>query len=785
MCVYSTFWIEWEKKNLAPFAVHSEHPWYAARNGGDTREHAFDLHGSRSRYRTVFELDKDRITNSQAFRRLEYKTQVFVTHEGDNYRTRLTHTLEVAEVARHIARALRLNEHLVEAIALGHDLGHAPYGHVSERAINEWIREIGPPYSNDYFFCHNRHSVENVDHLEPGYDWDSRTIDEGFGCGLKLTNAVREGILVHTTAGFRGCVHREGTFDDRYEDAIRKLSNSNGRKGMYYPGSLEAQVVRLADDLTQVIHDLEDGIRSNILRKEHICELVGRYVKKMEQKLIDPKSLDSGPCFELPGSMTKVSKLFLLDIIETYDGLEFDEREQKGRIRYDGPAQERQLGMVNQNIKDIEDYRMKMVRVALVAYLLHMWRDDRQLSSMTADDQERARTRILKYLYLLNSILGKPKDNAPFLSTYHVIAFLRGIMLASAIEHSHWNINTLLDDTYPSLTDEEIKDKIKALEQAKKPEIDDPWYLVFVVVSGLVHETRKSVEYEVLDGADRFFCFEFDDELEMEEFVGRHYRKILASNGSYLRRIDTVRRVPLKKLNWLHKSDDPSDTGCIVLEIGGKEINVGIEQVRICFTGYRELCPGMKHGACSYARTDFDMDCAGERCPFHSTRTSYPDIQRIIEFQQGVHELFRDLKDLIRRRIHSNSRVARMNYMGRTVVGSLLRVYLENPRLMHDRVLARMRSFANHSDVSPELDEWLQRSIVEKEDDILSPEAMEELTNPASVSRSNWIANRYSLIRRIVEHVAGMTDRYLANEYNRINECGREVELQDETYFFS
>ena len=128
MCIYSKFWLQWEKKNLSPYAIFSDHPWYTRRGKNDNPEAALDPQGSRSRYRTSFELDKDRITNSQAFRRLEYKTQVFVTHEGDNYRTRLTHSLEVAEIARHIARALRLNEQLVEGIALGHDLGHALRG---------------------------------------------------------------------------------------------------------------------------------------------------------------------------------------------------------------------------------------------------------------------------------------------------------------------------------------------------------------------------------------------------------------------------------------------------------------------------------------------------------------------------------------------------------------------------------------------------------------------------------------------------------------------------------
>jgi len=172
MCTNRTFWLQWEKENLAPYAVHSDHRWYTQRSN---TEDINDREGNQSRYRTAFEIDKDRITNGQAFRRLEYKTQVFVTHEGDNYRTRLTHTLEVAENARHIARSLRLNEHLVEAIALGHDVGHAPYGHIAEKTINEWFKNLSQFNHARYYFCHNNHSLENMESLEPGYDWDDRT----------------------------------------------------------------------------------------------------------------------------------------------------------------------------------------------------------------------------------------------------------------------------------------------------------------------------------------------------------------------------------------------------------------------------------------------------------------------------------------------------------------------------------------------------------------------------------------------------------------------------------
>ncbi len=316
MCIYSTFWSNWEHHNLAPYAIHSDNPWYSQRGEEAQIDAALDPYGNRSRYRTAFEIDKDRITNSQAFRRLEYKTQVFVTHEGDNFRTRLTHSLEVAEIARHMARALRLNENLVEAIALGHDLGHAPYGHVAEVTINEWVQKKLKPHQlgDEYYFCHNRHSLENIDHLEPGYDWDDRGRSKGFG--MNLTRAVREGILVHTSAGYRGIPHERANFKDNLENAIRKLSEATRSKGLFYPGTLEAQIVRISDDLAQRIHDLEDGLRSGILKKEHIRNEVNKFFDDIQGKIFnkDATYKDAYLIHKIYG--TKMSKTFISHIVE-------------------------------------------------------------------------------------------------------------------------------------------------------------------------------------------------------------------------------------------------------------------------------------------------------------------------------------------------------------------------------------------------------------------------------------------------------------------------------------
>ena len=200
-------------------------------------------------YRTVYQRDKDRVIYSTAFRRLEYKTQVFVNHEGDYYRTRLTHTLEVAQIARTIARVLRLNEDLVEAIALAHDLGHTPFGHAGEETLNELMQEYGG-------FDHNTQGLRVVELLEERYPLFS---------GLNLSVEVRRGIIKHSTP-----------FDLARSEKI----NIPG------PYLLEIQVVDIADEIAYDNHDLDDGLKSGLLEESDlegisIWDEASRQVKRM------------------------------------------------------------------------------------------------------------------------------------------------------------------------------------------------------------------------------------------------------------------------------------------------------------------------------------------------------------------------------------------------------------------------------------------------------------------------------------------------------------------------
>lgn len=204
----------WEKEYLSPYATLSMNS-----KGREREEDQCDI-------RPVFQRDRDRILHSKSFRRLKDKTQVFLTPEGDHYRTRLTHTLEVSQNARTIAKALRMNEDLVEAIALGHDLGHTPFGHAGERALNA----VCP-----YGFEHNVQSVRTVEKLEKN------------GQGLNLTVEVRDGILNHQTASM--------------------------------PSTLEGKIVRLSDKIAYIHHDMDDAIRGGILTEadvpREISEIIG------------------------------------------------------------------------------------------------------------------------------------------------------------------------------------------------------------------------------------------------------------------------------------------------------------------------------------------------------------------------------------------------------------------------------------------------------------------------------------------------------------------------------
>ena len=206
--------------------------------------------------RSDFQRDRDRIVHSTAFRRLVYKTQVFLNHEGDLFRTRLTHSLEVAQLGRSIARTLRLNEDLVETIALAHDLGHTPFGHAGQDALNECLKKHN---SKSAGFEHNLQSLRVVDSLEERYPSYN---------GLNLTFETREGILKH-------CSRRNARHIEAREPGgvAQRFVAQTGASTPWLQPSLEAQLANLADEIAYNAHDIDDGVRSGLLTLEQLQQV--------------------------------------------------------------------------------------------------------------------------------------------------------------------------------------------------------------------------------------------------------------------------------------------------------------------------------------------------------------------------------------------------------------------------------------------------------------------------------------------------------------------------------
>jgi dGTPase len=234
---------ELEDQNLAPYAVRSK----------DSKGRKFPE--DEPDYRTVFQRDRDRILHTTAFRRLEYKTQVFINYEGDYYRTRLTHTLEVTQIGRSVARALGANEDLVETICMAHDLGHPPFGHAGERTLSKLMVDHGG-------FNHNHQSFRIVTQLEKRYpEFD----------GLNLTWEVLEGIVKHET-------EYDVSDTEGFDPELR--------------GHLEAQIANVADELAYTAHDLDDGLRSGMITPEQLAgvslwEVINESIGRRRSDVLD------------------------------------------------------------------------------------------------------------------------------------------------------------------------------------------------------------------------------------------------------------------------------------------------------------------------------------------------------------------------------------------------------------------------------------------------------------------------------------------------------------------
>ena len=284
-------------------------------------------------FRSPFQRDRDRIIHSNAFRRLEYKTQVFVFHEGDHYRTRLTHTIEVAQISRTIARALGLNEDVSEAISLAHDLGHPPFGHTGEKSLNKLMKGSGG-------FEHNAHSLKIVEELERRYP--------GFN-GLNLTWEVREGIVKHNSE------HDRPGLSEDFEMDLRPC--------------LEAQIVDIADEIAYNNHDIDDGLSSELIEAEKLMEVELWRTGFEEVKELYP---DEEPKILKYQTIKKIINSQVTDLVDTIKSVIEDEsiasvddiRKRERRIARFSPEMDKMNGELKRFLKKNLYYHHRVLRMA-------------------------------------------------------------------------------------------------------------------------------------------------------------------------------------------------------------------------------------------------------------------------------------------------------------------------------------------------------------------------------------------------------------------------------------
>lgn len=265
--------------------------------------------------RGEFQRDRDRIIHCTAFRRLEYKTQVFVNHEGDLFRTRLTHSLEVAQIGRTIARMLKLNEELTEAVSLAHDLGHTPFGHAGQDALNHCMREFGG-------FEHNLQSLRVVDELEERYaEFD----------GLNLCFETREGILKHCT-----------------QHHARMLGDVGERFLLKQQPSLEAQVANLADEIAYNNHDVDDGLRSGLISLEQL-EAVSLFARHLNEAKTKYPQLSGRRLIN--ETVRRMINTLILDLVQTtVEGLNASGVKSLEEVRKAAPLVSFSAGVAEENL---------------------------------------------------------------------------------------------------------------------------------------------------------------------------------------------------------------------------------------------------------------------------------------------------------------------------------------------------------------------------------------------------------------------------------------------------
>jgi dGTPase len=310
-------------------------------------------------YRSAYQRDRDRIIHSAAFRRLEYKTQVFVYHEGDYYRTRLTHTLEVSQIARTISKILRLNEDLTEAIALAHDLGHTPFGHAVEAVLNDLMKEDGG-------FNHNMQGLRVVDLLEQRYP-DFK--------GINLSWETREGIIRHSTNTDIKYTHSENEFPDNEQP------------------TLETQVMDIADEIAYDSHDLDDGIKSGLIFENDLNEKVKLYNTTL--KIVKQKYTNLSQELRVYLIIRSLINLQVTDLIENTTNIA---KKLKVADSFDVKKCKKRIVAFSEEMKELR----REMRNFLLSNLYYHWR------VLRMSDKAKRFIKSLFYVYLNNPDLIPP-----------------------------------------------------------------------------------------------------------------------------------------------------------------------------------------------------------------------------------------------------------------------------------------------------------------------------------------------------------------------------------------
>lgn len=310
-------------------------------------------------YRSAYQRDRDRIIHSAAFRRLEYKTQVFVYHEGDYYRTRLTHTLVVSQIARTISKILRLNEDLTEAIALAHDLGHTPFGHAVEAVLNDLMKEDGG-------FNHNMQGLRVVDLLEQRYP-DFK--------GINLSWETREGIIRHSTNTDIKYTHSENEFPDNEQP------------------TLETQVMDIADEIAYDSHDLDDGIKSGLIFENDLNEKVKLYNTTL--KIVKQKYTNLSQELRVYLIIRSLINLQVTDLIENTTNIA---KKLKVADSFDVKKCKKRIVAFSEEMKELR----REMRNFLLSNLYYHWR------VLRMSDKAKRFIKSLFYVYLNNPDLIPP-----------------------------------------------------------------------------------------------------------------------------------------------------------------------------------------------------------------------------------------------------------------------------------------------------------------------------------------------------------------------------------------